>query len=164
MEQLFKCYVCEQYFDQYGLELHFVTTHNMDEDEEILSTAESDLTKHVKNDHEGNKNVHEKSKGVILESRDDAAAVRQKSIAVKAPDHDQQLFYITLSGQNDQTQKYMALCPKGMNQNTLNKILATKILEDPRNKGRQVICVVHQLSNPIEAQYWWPTNIVPRLD
>ena len=144
MEQLFKCYVCEQYFDQYGLELHFVTTHNFDEDEEeILSTAESDLTNHVKT--EGNKNSHEKSKGFILEPREDDA-VRQKPIAVKAPD--QQLFYITLSGQNDQTQKYMAMCPKGMNQNTLNKILATKILADPRNKGRQIICVVHQLSNP----------------
>ena len=44
MAQLFKCYVCEQYFDQYGLELHFVMTHKMDdeEEEENPSTAESD--------------------------------------------------------------------------------------------------------------------------
>ena len=141
MEQLFMCYVCEQYFDQYGLELHFVTTHNFDE-EENPSTAESDLTKYVKTVHEGNKNAHEKSKGVILEPRDDTTVRQKPNFAVKVPD--QQVFYITLNGQNDQIlQKYMALCPKGMNQNTLNRILATKILADSRHKGRQVI--VHQL-------------------
>ena len=82
MEQLFKCYVCEQYFDQYALELHFVTTHNLDEEdeeeEENSSTAESDLMKHVKNVQ--GKNAHEKSNGVILEPRADA--VRQNPIAV----------------------------------------------------------------------------------
>ena len=143
MENLFKCYVCEQYFDQYGLELHFVTTHNFDE-EENPSTAQSDQMKqHVKTVHEGNKNAHEISKEVILEPRDDTTVRQKPAIAVlKAPD--QQVFYITLNGQNDQIlQKYMAVCPKGMNQNTLNRILATKILADSRNKGRQVI--LHQL-------------------
>ena len=87
MAQLFKCYVCEQYFDQYGLELHFVMTHKLDEEEEEEenpSAAESDLTK--------NNDAHEKSKGIILEPRDNISTVSQRPIAVKVPD--QQVFYI----------------------------------------------------------------------
>ena len=94
MAQLFKCYVCEQYFDQYGLELHFVMTHKMDdeEEEENPSTAESDLTKNFNNVHEANNDAHEKSKGIILEPRDNISTVSQRPIAVKVPD--KQVFYI----------------------------------------------------------------------
>ena len=93
MAQLFKCYVCEQYFDQYGLELHFVMTHKLDdeEEEENPSAAESDLTKN-NNVHEANNDAHEKSKGIILEPRDNISTVSQRPIAVKVPD--QQVFYI----------------------------------------------------------------------
>ena len=95
MAQLFKCYVCEQYFDQYGLELHFVMTHKLDEEEEEEenpSAAESDLTKNFNNVHEANNDAHEKSKGIILEPRDNISTVSQRPIAVKVPD--QQVFYI----------------------------------------------------------------------
>ena len=94
MAQLFKCYVCEQYFDQYGLELHFVMTHKLDDEEEKENpfAAESDLPKNFNNVHEANNDAHEKSKGIILEPRDNISTVSQRPIAVKVPD--QQVFYI----------------------------------------------------------------------
>ena len=33
--ETFKCHVCNKEFDQYGLELHFVTSHNLEEEEDI---------------------------------------------------------------------------------------------------------------------------------
>ena len=33
--ETFKCHVCRKEFDQYGLELHFVTNHDLEEEEEV---------------------------------------------------------------------------------------------------------------------------------
>ena len=60
--------------------------------EHYCQCLESDLTKNFNNVHEANNDAHEKSKGIILEPRDNISTVSQRPIAVKVPD--KQVFYI----------------------------------------------------------------------
>ena len=72
-QELFKCHVCDKEFDQYGLELHFITNHNLEEEEDIKKSSlvhdeniknkcelcgksfsrKSHLDRHMKSVHEG---------------------------------------------------------------------------------------------------------------
>ena len=54
----FKCHICNKYFDQYNLEVHFVTYHNNELNPEIqcniclnVFTEKSNLISHIKTAH-----------------------------------------------------------------------------------------------------------------
>ena len=38
-QETFKCHVCNEEFDQYSLELHFITKHNMEDEKEIKKSS-----------------------------------------------------------------------------------------------------------------------------
>ena len=64
----FKCYVCNENFDQYGLELHYATTHAFEEETDKSQdnnrceqcdkcfTRKDNLNRHIKKIHKGRKN------------------------------------------------------------------------------------------------------------
>ena len=60
-ELLFECYICQLKFDQYALEVHFVTAHSNFQNENIKKCDICDksfksqiiLKKHIKNIHKG---------------------------------------------------------------------------------------------------------------
>ena len=61
MEQ-FKCHICNMYFDQYNLEVHFVTYHNDELNPENkcdiclnVFTEKSDLIFHIETVHKGHR-------------------------------------------------------------------------------------------------------------
>ena len=66
--RIFKCYVCNENFDQYGLELHYATTHAIEEENDKSQdnnrceqcgkcfTRKDNLNKHIKKIHKGRKN------------------------------------------------------------------------------------------------------------